>query len=170
MALTLDVTVGGVSSNSYLSVAEADTYHEGRLFSTDWTSATAETKKAALVWATRLLDAGFVWDGVVTDISTPQALNWPRGGMVDREGRTIDDNVIPNQIKNATAELARLLIVSDRAADRDTIGFESISVGPIKLAVDKLDEISTIPDAVYDLCRDFGFRVERQSAVSLIRV
>lgn len=166
MPLTLDATVGGSSSNAYLTAAEGDAYHERRLHATVWTAATDATKEAALVWATQLLDDGIKWVGVVTDLE--QALAWPRSGIVDREGRLVDNDAIPSQVKDATAELARLLIASDRGADRDTIGFKAITVGPIQLEVDKLDDLAVIPDAVYDMLREFGYRINNPGAVKMV--
>lgn len=169
MPIVLDTTVGGVSSNAYLSLAEADTYHDSRLFVTSWTSATDAVKNAAITWATRMLDDGVIWHNIIKDITTPQALGWPRSGMIDGEFRTILDNVIPIPVKDATAELARLLIESDRAADVATVGFDSIEVGPIKLSIDKLDVLSVIPDAVYSLIRSFGIRTQRKGTALLVR-
>lgn len=171
MALVLDATVGGIFANSFLIKDEGDDYHESHLYSTAWDDASDAQKESALVWATRLLDDGMEWIGVIRNLGDPeQALGWPRSGVQDKEFRTIDDDVIPEPVKHATAELARKLIESDRTADRDTIGFTSIAVGSLKLSVDKLDEIAVVSDSVYDLIKDFGVRESRKGSVTLLRI
>lgn len=172
MALVLDATVGGSAANSYATMAEGDTYHEKRLFASGWTGAVDASKEAALVWATQLLDDGIMWYGSITDITTPQALNNPRIGLYDWEGRVIASTVLATPLKEATAELARLLIAADRPAEVGTIGYKSIKVGPIELEIDKFDQLAVIPDAVYEQIKDFGKRIKSGSGfrqVTLLR-
>jgi len=59
MALTLILETGAglANANSYATVAESDAYHDGHLYATAWTGATSGNKAAALVMATRLIDA-----------------------------------------------------------------------------------------------------------------
>lgn len=159
MALSIKSTVGASDSNSYLEVSEADQLLEHHLYNDVWNSAVVSKKTAALIWSTELLDQGIFWDGNLKDSATPQSLAWPRQGLQDRDYRVIDDLTIPLQVKKATAELARLLLISDRTEERGTLGFKSVSVGPIKLEVDKLDEVSLIPDSVYNYIKDFGSRI-----------
>ena len=172
MPLVLDATVGGSAANSYATMAEGNTYHEKRLFASGWTGAVDATKEAALVWATQLLDDGMEWYGYITDLTTPQALDNPRTGLYDKESRVILSTEIATPIKEATAELGRLLIAADRPAEVETIGFKSIKVGPIELEIDKYDQLAVIPDAVYEQIKDFGRRINRGSSfkqVTLLR-
>lgn len=154
MAVTIDATVGGESANSYLTLAEADTYHEERLFVTDWTGATDATKNTALVWATKMLDYSFDWLGAKYTIE--QALRWPRYGALDRDGQLFDSDEIPTEVKDATAELARLLIASDRAGETGTEGLKRLKVDVIELEFDKLDRVPSIPDDVYQMLSHLG--------------
>jgi hypothetical protein len=108
MALVLDATVGGAAANSYSTRAEADSYHESRLYSTSWSGATDATKDAALVWATRLHDSSIEWKGAVR--THEQALRWPRYYAFSRDDELIQSDIVPEEVKHATAELARLLI------------------------------------------------------------
>lgn len=158
MAHDFDTTVGGSASNAYITVQGADHYHEShRLYSTTWNDPTNEaSKEAAIKWATRLLDDGLVWAGNIA--SYDQALSWPRTGVVDKEGRIVDEASIPEAVQFATAELAQRLIESDRTADPDTLGFKSIKVGPIELEIDKYDELQAIPEATFDLVRHIAVR------------
>ena len=154
MALVLDSTVAGASANSYTSVAEGDAYHEARLFATAWNGAATADKTAALVWATRLLDAHFEWAG--SKFSLEQALRWPRFGALDRDGELIDSNILPPELKNAVSELARLLILSDRTIESGTEGLKRLKVDVIELEFDKLDRSETISDEVYQMISHLG--------------
>lgn len=145
----VDATVGGASSNSYITTAEGDAYHADRLHSIDWTGATADTKRAAVIMATRLLDATYEWANYPT--TSEQALQWPRVGMWDTNGIDyVDDSVIPDELKWATAEFARQLIAGDRSADSDveTQGLTRLKAGPVELAFKNNVFAKVIPDAV----------------------
>jgi hypothetical protein len=146
MALVLDATVGGPASNSYATVAEGDLYHEARLHSEAWLEATLETKTTALVWATRQLDNWYEWEGVKA--TQTQALRWPRIGAYDHDGYPIASDVLPIDLRDATSELARLLIEGDRGEESDSRGVTSVSVGPVSVDFDKWDRSSTVPDSV----------------------
>jgi hypothetical protein len=165
---TLVSTPGAVNANSYATVAEADAYHDSRLFATDWANADAGKKTVALIMATRLLDSLYDWTGAIT--SGNQALLWPRVGMWRRTGAghaafnpavgwygesayAIASDAIPQELKNATAEFARQLIAADRSADSDieTQGIKSLKAGPVALEF-KGDVVpKVVPDAVYHL-------------------
>jgi hypothetical protein len=147
----LDATVGGASSNSYLTEDEADTYFEGRLHSELWTDLTDdEVKESALIMATRLMDAYTCFTGTATN--EDQALKWPRTGMYNRNGFAIADDVIPQDLKNATAELAMILVGEDVTlqSQAEADGLEKVKAGPIEITwKDGFDFSSTtIPNGV----------------------
>ena len=78
MPLTLikEDGTGKPDANSYGAVADGDAYHDGHLYASVWTGASTATKEAALVMATRVIDAHYQFRGFkVTDA---QALQWPR--------------------------------------------------------------------------------------------
>ena len=154
MALTLDATAGGASANAYCTVAEADSYHEGRLHIEDWTGAATATKEAAIVWATTLLDTQMDWVGSQT--TTTQALRWPRSGIIDTEGYSVDDDAIPQFLINATAEFARLLIIEDRTVEQSGDEYEEIRVGPIMLKMRLTSKKQLISDTIYDFIKHYG--------------
>lgn len=131
MAATIDATVNGATSNSYVTLAEAETYFETRLNVDDWDSATDDTKNRALIQATRYLDTYFEWQG--DRATTTQALDWGRSDAYSCDtGELIDSDVIPQQIKNATFEQAFYMMTN--------IDFGSIAqAGDIKKA--KIDVI-----------------------------
>src|SRR3990167_611371 len=128
---TVTTTVGGTSSNSYISVADATTYFTKRLSSTDWTDATTANQEAALIQATRRLnDEDF--EGMKTD--SDQVLAWPRFGTYDRDGVSYDSDAIPEIVKDAQCEVAIALLSGDLDLDDTGLeGFTDVTVGPISV-------------------------------------
>ena len=164
MALVLDATPAGAASNSYATRAEADSYHEGHYYADAWTALTTTQKDTALVMATRLLDEQVEWAGTKT--TRGQALRWPRIGVYERDsmgvypdpyyGYTLNSSTIPAFLKNATAELARLLTVEDRTADADLLEFSQISVGSLSLVKDQSRQQHVLPDSVRAMVKPYG--------------
>jgi len=70
-----------IDSNSYVDLADAETYFSARLWSDNWVSATADYKNAALIQARLAMDHGFIWRGYKT--TRGQACMWPRIWCVD---------------------------------------------------------------------------------------
>jgi len=129
MAVTVIATAKSATANSYVTLAESDTYFEGRLDVTEWTSVTDDEKNRAIVMATGRLEQEDYW-GSVTDID--QALKWPRNGLTDEDGRLIDDDTIPSRIKNACQELALELLGGGVALiDTGLEGFINVKVGSL---------------------------------------
>lgn len=156
MALTLvkEDGTGLSTANSYANEADGDSYHDGHLYATDWTGATSGTKQAALVMATRLIDANFSFEGkAVTDT---QALEFPRFDIVNRSGYLIDSSTIPSALIDATCEFARWLVQSDRTAEEGEKGFKSLKVGSLSLTPDPGDRKQTIPDVVSKMLAPYG--------------
>ncbi len=133
MAITIVATAGAADANSYVTEAELTAWIEDRLRnSTAVAAATSDTKKKALVLATRLLDEQIEWEGDPSE-PTVQALQWPRYGLEDDKGNTLDEDVVPQRLKNATMELACNLIDSDRTAEVSTEGIDRIKAGPVEI-------------------------------------
>lgn len=123
MPITLTTTVGGATSDSYISVADADTYFSRRPNATAWTDLTDDDDKSKLLlWAMRSLN-GLGWIG--GRYSTTQALDWPRvairpteryslyyseiaysGGLYDQNGNLWTVEEIPTGVLNAQCEFA----------------------------------------------------------------
>jgi hypothetical protein len=106
MTVTVTATVGGASSNSYLSVAAADSIAATMLSTLKWSTATTDEKGKALIAATRYLDQ-LEWVG--TKATTTQALLWPREEAACGE-KDYANNVIPEEIQYATFDLADALL------------------------------------------------------------
>ena len=164
----IDASVGGANSNSYLTLAEAETYQLSRLDNSAWTGATTDQKNRALVTASRLLDEHVKWTG--SSNTSTQALQFPRIDVFDRHGVEFSAEIIPKFLKDATAELAMHLLDEDRTKDPDTKGFSEIEAGPISIKVDKFDRRSVIPDSVRAMVQFYGtVRSSRPSQALLMR-
>src|SRR6478735_3539090 len=115
MALVLvkEDGTGLANANSYASAADGDAYHDGHLYATAWTVATLANKEKALVFATRLIDAEYQFNGVKA-VET-QALQWPREACLDpdTEDGWATSDVVPTSVRDATCELARELLIAD---------------------------------------------------------
>jgi len=107
MALIVEDGSGVSGAESYLSVADADTYWSNRN-DTQWSGADTADKEAALRTATQYIDATYNFLSQIE--RSDQALKWPRVNFYDRNDFFIDS--IPNALKDATAELARDYIVN----------------------------------------------------------
>lgn len=147
-------TPGAANANAYCDVAFADQYNLDRPQngSIIWSSAQADTKSAAILWATVLMDRMWEWEGWVT--TATQALLWPRQGMVKPNmWEYVDNMTIPIELKRATAEYARQLLMSDRMADSqiETLGVTSMKAGPVAFSFKDSVYAKAVPDAVYNL-------------------
>lgn len=170
MPVTVITTIGAANANSYISVVEADTYFEGHLYASQWASATTDTKSAALVYATRTLDNKITWNGSKVDqVYGNQALQWPRASAYTQDGIYVPSDIIPVEVKNATAELALNLIKNDllNQDTGDTLGITEIKVDVINLKFDSSIKKAVIPKDVIDNLNGLG--IVRGSFIRVIR-
>lgn len=149
-------TPGSPEANSYVVVAEADSYFEGRLFSDEWDTADQLTKEAAVVMATKYIDVYVNWNGQMA--TEEQALQWPRRFVYDRYGNMIDENIIPVWLKEAVSEFTIHLLKSDRTAETGTEGIKDFKVGPLAFEFDKLDRVRVLPEVVWSMVKRYGQR------------
>jgi len=137
-------------TNSYATLAEANTYFEDRLDVAAWTEATDAIKSQALVTATSVLNDEN-WTGYA--ISEAQLLAFPRVGSYfdPRLGIEVTlTNEVPNRIITATFELAYHLLNNDGVLD-DTGSVTDLTVGQISLKIEST--ANTIPPTVNKLIR-----------------
>lgn len=127
-------TPGASDANSYATLAEASGYCAHNLYSADWDAATDPQRESALIMATRLIDSD-KWPWLGSAASDSQSLGWPRVGMISPNGFPIPNNVIPQRLKDATAEFARQLFGSDRQQDNDPVrlGLHTVRAGQVSL-------------------------------------
>jgi hypothetical protein len=145
MALIVEDGTAKTTSESYISVADADTYHVAYTGSSSWTASTPTDaiKERVLRRATLVIDARYVlrWKG--ERFTENQALDWPRQDVEDASGYFILTTVIPVDLQRATAELAlRELTETDGIipdiTDNGAIKREMIKVGPIENEIEFL--------------------------------
>jgi hypothetical protein len=159
-------------ANSFISLAEYAYYHERRLPLEPPVATIGDVAARNVIMATRLLSGlansrctlrfdsngkpyyymSCSWTGSVA--TTTQALSWGRIGMIDSLGRVIAENVIPQELKNATAELAgQLGSLGDRTLDNDIAlqGITSIKAGSVALTFKDMIQSQVMPDAVLAL-------------------
>jgi len=149
--LVLNAEVGSETANSYCTLAEANTYHDFHVAESVWIAAAGAQNNVqvrALVMATRLLDEQYEWSG--QKATQAQALRWPRSGVNDRDGYPIPPDVIPRDLKRATAELARYLLAGDRfeAIDQAQSGIEEVAAGSVKVKFTTATQPVVIPSSV----------------------
>lgn len=140
MPVTVDATVGGASSNSYVTTSDGDAYFADRLNASAWTAASADQKAQAVITATGRLDQED-WEGspvrplTGTSSDLTQALKWPRNAADNDEDWTYLNTVVPEPVKRATLKLALVYLGAsdDPLADTGLEGFEEVAVGPVKV-------------------------------------
>lgn len=123
-----------VDTNSYVDTTYADSYFADRLYATDYTGATTANKEAALIMATQVIDE-FEFLGTRTDVSTPQALKFPRSSLPNIDGVTYDTTTVPAEIKKATCEMALVILKKDPTATRSEQQYDEVEL-PSGLRVD----------------------------------
>lgn len=133
MALIVEDGTGLGTASSYLSVANADTYHSTH-GSTGWASATTGDKENALRRATQYLDARYTWLGVQTYPSV-QALQWPRTNL---PAESYYIGLWPTvRLQQACAELALRSLTTDLYTDQPDAQVKSKKVGPIEIVYER---------------------------------
>ena len=153
-SLVVEDGTGKATANTYISQADADTYFEKHLYGTDFSGASTANKDIALMMATRLIDNYFKFEG--RKVNDSQALEFPRLDIFDRSRFLIPSTTIPQALKDATAELSKWLIASDRTADASGKGFKNLKVGSLSMTPDTADKITVLPDVVRKLLAPFG--------------
>jgi hypothetical protein len=111
------------NANSYISIADADTYHEAR-GNTAWSDVGDEDKEAALLKATAYLQGVYAgqWKGYPT--TALQALDWPRAyverleyAALTSSSLWLESDVIPAGLSQACAELGLRALSADLSPD-----------------------------------------------------
>ena len=99
---TLDATLAGATSNSYVDLAEADAIAANLPFAAEWAALTDEEKIDGLIVATRWLET-LNYTG--ERCTSTQRLKWPRKDA-ECDGQVSDCSSIPYAIKEAEVILA----------------------------------------------------------------
>jgi hypothetical protein len=159
MPTAINATAGDPGQNAYATVAEVTTYFDDRpQAGTTWSGADPDDQIRAVLYATKLMDALFVWTGHTADPGG-QGLLWPRVGMWYRSGESVPSNIIPDELKDALAEYCREVLAGDRTADNpiETLGLKKLKAGPVALEWDEDTAAKVVPDVVVNLLPDDWF-------------
>ena len=177
MALTLkkEDGTGFADANAYADVADGTAYHEGHLYASAWTGASAGDQAAALVMASRIIDSQMQFRGIRA--VGGQALQWPRAGCRDEDadpdvasGFVLVDEV-PKAVVDATCELARELLIADRTGAPVGEGLSYSNVGTTQTGYKAEDRRPILSALVQSMLRKFGSVVGGGSgSVRLVRV
>jgi hypothetical protein len=173
MALTLVKEDGSglANANAYADVADGDAYHEGHLYATAWTGATADDKAKALVMASRVLDSHCHFNG--KRANEGQGLQWPRRECPDPDDAgdgLVTSDEIPRAVQNAACELARELLVQDRTAAPPGEGLRYFNDSSTQTGYDRSTTRPIIPHLVQSMVAKYGTVVrERSGAARLLR-
>jgi len=168
-SLVVEDGSGKTDANAYASVADADAYHAGHLYADTWTKASQQDREKALIMVTRLLDENVEWAGSKED--SENALQWPRIGAYDRGGWLVGSDEIPTDLKRATAEFARLMLVEDRTAfdQPDAAGFRRVRAGSLEFEVNHADRKQLIPSRIVAMIAPFGRIAIGSGVLRLVR-
>ena len=132
MAATITATLSSATANSYVTLAEANTYFETVPDSSTWTNKTDDQKNRSLISATRWIDS-LVFYGDRCD--NGQALKFPRNNY-EVDDVELNCSLIPNNIKYAQNELAKAL-ANDTDAMTGNTGtdgnFSEVKLGDIEV-------------------------------------
>lgn len=107
MALVVEDGTGMANADSYVSLADAESYFAAMppSVTTAWTSLATDAEKENLLrYATRVLDQKARFKGART-VKT-SSLRWPRTGAIDCDGVLVGSNVLPRPIVSAVCEIA----------------------------------------------------------------
>ncbi len=150
MAATIDATLQGATSNSYVTLAEADSYFETTPDESTWVDKTDDQKNRSIISATRFLD-DFEYYG--ERCTTTQALKWPRKEY-KVDGVEIKCTFIPDEVKIATFELARALANNPNALV-DTKGtdgtYEEVKLGDLEVKYSTQTQTQGLVNNILDI-------------------
>ncbi len=120
------VTIGGVAYATYGNLSEANAYFTSSVNATAWAATASSVRNQSLVTAARVFERT-AWQGAPVDpidkstVPAPvdtQELEWPRSGLVDKNGVALDETVIIDDIKFGNFEYA-LAVINDATVQTD---------------------------------------------------
>jgi hypothetical protein len=137
MPLIAEDGTGLANANSYVTWDIIEVFAEERSWS-DWATATDEAKEIAILDATIYLDTSYLWKGSIK--LEAQALAWPRESVFDREGRELAG--VPQRIKDACCELARMKLTAALVASRTEGEVQSLTAGSVSITYARGNRVS----------------------------
>ncbi|WP_306150736.1 DnaT-like ssDNA-binding protein [Roseovarius sp. MMSF_3281] len=139
MALTVEDGTGLSNANAFVSLAEFKAFCDlrGHSYTTD------PLIEQAIVRATDFMSNSWAWDGFKRkgrgNADGEQALAFPRTDLVDRDGYAVPYDSVPQEIKDATIEVARVELTTPGAMTPTYTPHERVKsekVGPLSTVYD----------------------------------
>jgi hypothetical protein len=162
MSSVSTVTIGADTYNVYGTQAEIKTYLAGRLGTLAFDDANSTDRKKAHVQATRWIDR-IRWEGLPTDTTTPQPLEWPRTGATDCNDIAIGTAVVPDEICWAVAELVLIILGDNTASDKGSTSsnIKRLGAGSAQIEFFRTGDAqggkgTPLPTAAWDLVKCFA--------------
>lgn len=157
--MAIITTVGGATSNSYVTVGEFESYVELHPFYSD---VTLPDDEQYLRYSTMLMDTLITWSGDVA--SDTQALQFPRVSP------KLDGLSIPTVIKNAQCELI-IWLTQNTAMNTESNEFKVIEFGEVRIEPNNETSKSLIPELVESMISSLGsVKKVGNSTLSSVRV
>lgn len=126
--------------SDYGTIAEADTYLAA---DSDWLALTDAQKTTHLTRAEAYLDS-LSWKGDIADDA--QTIAWPRTGVIDKEGRSVDEATVPDDITSAFFECAALDLDGTLFANSDTpLTSKTVTAGSVSVSKSYAGASDTAP-------------------------
>jgi len=161
MAITIDATVGGANSNSYLTIARAAVLAETLPHMNEWFTDSSINKAQLLLHGTRLLDRHFLPNG--TRVSATQALWWPQSGLYYANTSTaIPTSIIPEFVELATIEWAWALHQTPDAYAEIASGLEELDTPSYRMKFTGAKQ-QIVPRVVSELLSPYAVRQVQMS-------
>lgn len=156
MALTVEDGTVVANANAYISLSYANTYFADDVNYDDTWAAKDDTAKEQLVkWATRILDQKVRWNGYKTQDTS--ALRWPRSDVYDRDNILIDDDEMPEQLKQAVCELIKLIDGGeDPTTSQGGTGFKAMKVDVVEITYNDNAVQPSVPPILNEILRGLG--------------
>jgi len=159
---------GKADANSYASVADGDAFHDGHLYAATWIDALALDKATALVMATRVIDAVYVFNG--RKAGAEQALQWPRVDCPDPDlGDFVASDAVPGDVVKAVCEMARELLVADRTGSPIGEGLRTTQLSGNLMVFDKRDTRPMVSQLAQTWLNRFGVMSKSRSGSVRVR-
>lgn len=134
MDIVVEDGTGIVTANAYASAEEVDDILSVNIHS-KWSLLTDEiAKENLIIWASRLIDTRVRWAGHKTHKTS--GLAWPRTCVRDKEGEMIDDSIVPQQVKLATAIMAEHLLDGNPEVANTSSNLTALQVDVVMLRFD----------------------------------
>lgn len=171
MAIVVEDGTGLTTADSYVSVADADSYLEvlPSEATTLWDALTVTEKENTLKWATRVLNNKASFEG--SKKYEAASLRWPRTNVCDVDGIEVDDTTVPRQITSATIELVRILLEEDITTGQDISSLKRILVDVIEIEFQDETTQGRIPSYLNATLGGLGWIVSGpRQAVGIVRV